>query len=581
VAGTQPSFLNQLMLIWSRLQATQRATILLFTVLALAGLGSLVFYMNRVEYVVLYRDLNREDAQSIAAKLRELNRDFRASPDGTMIEVGGTVTDVDKLRLEIAGAGLARSGRVGYEIFDKTQFGMTDFTEQVNYKRALEGELSRTIGSLSEITEARVHLVMPKDSLFEDKKEEAKGSVFVRLKRGKELSKSSIAGIVNLVAGAVQGLRTYNVSVVDEGGNVLSRLPSGDTARSDFESGIQAQIEKDLVSKVTSMLEPVVGKGKVHANASVDLDVNSSEQTEETFNPTPPPVILSHQKSEERIGGATTPSGVPGTRSNQGGTVPQTVAGAPDRSRQSEVTNYEVSKLWRHTVQPKGAIRRLSMAVLLDHKTVYSKAADGQQVAALQPHAKEELDQYRQLVLAAIGFNETRGDTVTLENIPFFSEPNVPEDQTPLPWYVNWQGYLLPAMKYAAFLALFLLAYLLVLRPVRKRIFQIIAASPVLPAGQPRQLGEGAGKAGVAARGGQALSAASTPGAAGALMGGMPAGGNSLDAEIEQELLNQAEMAGVGTRKYDILKRKVVEHVNANPEQVSQLTRTWIQEKSQ
>ena len=307
MAGTQPSFLNQLMLIWSRLQATQRATILLFTVLALAGLGSLVFYMNRVEYVVLYRDLNREDAQAIAAKLQELKKDFQVSPDGTMIEVGGTATDVDKLRLEIAGAGLARSGRVGYEIFDKNQFGMTDFTEQVNYKRALEGELSRTISSLSEITEARVHLVLPKDSLFEDKKEEAKASVFVRLKRGKELSKSSIAGIVNLVAGAVQGLRTYNVSVVDEEGRVLSRLPSGDTARSDFESGIQAQIEKDLVSKVTSMLEPVVGKGKVHANASVDLDVNSSEQTEETFNPTPPPVILSQQKSEERIGGTTTP----------------------------------------------------------------------------------------------------------------------------------------------------------------------------------------------------------------------------------------------------------------------------------
>jgi flagellar M-ring protein FliF len=580
VASTQPSFLNQLLLIWSRLQATQRATILLFTFLAMAGLGSLIFYMNRVEYVVLYRDLNREDAQAIAARLRELKKDFQTSPDGTMIEVGGTATDVDKLRLEIAGAGLARSGRVGYEIFDKNQFGMTDFTEQVNYKRALEGELSRTISSLSEITEARVHLVMPKDSLFEDKKEDAKGSVFVRLKRGKELSKSSISGIVNLVAGAVQGLRTYNVSVVDEEGRVLSSLSSGDPARSDYESGIQAQIEKDLVSKVTSMLEPVVGKGKVHANASVDLDVNSSEQTEETFNPTPPPVILSHQKSEEKISGTSTPSGVPGTRSNQGGTVPQIVAGAPDRSRQSEVTNYEVSKLWRHTVQPKGAIRRLSMAVLLDHITVYNKAADGQQAASLKQHTPEDLNRYRQLVQAAIGFNETRGDTLTLENMQFFSEPSVADDQTPLPWYVKWQGYLLPAMKYAAFLALFLLAYLLVFRPVRKRIFQIIATSPMLPAGQPRQLGEGAGKTGAAAHGGQALPAASLPGAAGALMGGMPAAGSPLDAEIEQELRNQEEMVGAGMRKYDILKRKVVEHVNSNPEQVSQLIRTWIHEKS-
>jgi len=581
VAGNQPGFLTQLMLIWSRLQATQRATILLFTILTLAGLGFLVFYMNRVEYVVLYRDLNREDAQAIAARLQELKKDFHVSPDGTMIEVGGTATDVDKLRLEIAGSGLARSGRVGYEIFDKNQFGMTDFTEQVNYKRALEGELSRTIGSLSEISEARVHLVLPKDSLFEENREEAKGSVFVRLKQGKELPKSSIAGIVNLVAGAVQGLRTYNVSVVDAEGHVLSRLPSEDAARSDFESGIQAQIEKDLVSKVTSMLEPVVGKDKVHANASVDLDVNSSEQTEETINPNPPPVILSQQKSEERIGGTTSPSGVPGTRSNMGGTTPQILAGAPDRSRNSEVTNYEISKLWRHTVQPKGAIRRISLAVLLDHKTVYSKAADGQPVTALQAYAPEELNRYRQLVMAAIGFNEARGDTVTLENIPFFSEPSVPEDRTPLPWYVRWQGYLLPAMKYAAFLALFLLAYLLLFRPVRKRILQSIAAAPpMLPAGQRKQLGEGAAKGEASALSSRSLAEAALPGAAGALAGETPAIGGSLEDESDQDFLNQAEAAGVGVRKYDILKKKALDHVKKNPEQVSQLIRTWIHEKS-
>jgi flagellar M-ring protein FliF len=141
--------LNQLAVIWSRLQATQRATIVMSTVLVLAGLGAMVFFMNRVEYVVLYRDLNQEDAQAIAAKLKELKRDYQVSADQSVIEEVGAAADVNKLRLDIAGAGLARSGRVGYEIFDKNQFGMTDFTEQVNYKRALEGELGRTISSLS------------------------------------------------------------------------------------------------------------------------------------------------------------------------------------------------------------------------------------------------------------------------------------------------------------------------------------------------------------------------------------------------------------------------------------------------
>jgi flagellar biosynthesis/type III secretory pathway M-ring protein FliF/YscJ len=341
-------------------------------------------------------------------------------------------------------------------------------------------------------------------------------------------------------------------------------------------------MEKELISKVTSILEPVAGSGKVHANASVDVDFNSSEQTEETYNPTPPPVISSQQKSEERVGSTGTPSGIPGTRSNQGDAAAQPAAGAPDRSRQNEVTNYEVSKLVRHTVQPKGSVQRLSVAVLLDHKSVYSKGADGKQVVSFQPRPKEELDVCRQLVLAAIGFNETRGDTVTLENIPFFSAPAAEEDRTPVPWYIKWQGYLLPGMKYLAFIVLFLLAYFLLVRPVRRRIFQSIGVAPApraLPAGNARQLGEGGSKTGAAAAQGiPALAAGPQAQSVNALTSGNR--GTALDADIEQELLNQAQMAGAGTRKYDILKQKVVEHVTNDPEQVSQLIRAWMNEKS-
>jgi len=577
VPGTQPSFLNQITTIWSRLQPMQRVTLLLITMGVLAGLGSLVFFMNRVDYVSFYRDLNPEDAQAIAARLKELKQDFRVSADGSSIEVRESQAEVDKLRLEMAGSGLARSGRIGYEIFDKNQLFMTDFTEQVNLKRALEGELSRTISSLAEISEARVHLVLPKESLFDDKKEEAKASVFVRLKKDRELARSNIAGIVNLVAGAVQGLKTYNVSVVDEQARVLSRLPAGDGIQADYESGAQAQIEKELVAKVTSILEPVAGKGKVHANASVEVDFNSSEQTEETFNPTPPPVITSQQKTEERVEGANTPAGVPGTRSNQGADAVQSGPAAPGRTRQSEATDYEVSKFWRHTIQPKGAIRRISVAVLLDHKTVYGKASDGKPAASFQPRSSEELDSYRQLVLAAIGYNEERGDTVTLENIPFFSEPAMEEDLAPLPWYVKWQPYLIPGMKYTAFIVLFLLAYLLFVRPVRKRIFQSIsAAAPALPAGQARQLGDGTAKSLPGIPGDKGLANA---GAAGALTSGAQAAGTALDTDLESMLMKDAGLNEPGLRKYDILKKKVVEHAGKDPEQMSQLIRAWIHEK--
>ena len=572
--GAKPNFLNQLVTVWSRLQATQRITIVLTTVLVLAGLGTLVFFMNRVEYVVLYRDLNPEDAQAIEAKLKELKKEYQTSPDRSTIEVAGSAAEVDKLRLDIAGTGLARSGRVGYEIFDKTSFGMTDFTEQVNYKRALEGELGRTIGILSEVSESRVHLVLPKDSLFAEKKEEAKASVFVRLRKGQELSKSSIAGIVNLVAGAVQGLSTSNVSVVDAEGRVLSRLSSGDGARSDVESGMQAQVEKEIVGKVISILEPVVGKGKVHANASVDIDFNSSEQTEETYKPDPPPAVISQHKTEERLGGSSLASGVPGTRGNDGSEAPGTAAGAPNRSRQSELTNYEVSKLYRHTIQPKGSIQRISLAVLLDNNTLYKKGSDGKTVASSAQRTQKELDTCRTLVLAAVGYNESRGDTVTLENIPFFSEPGIEEERTPLPWYVTWQQYLIPAMKYSAFLLLFLMAYLLLVRPVRKRILQSISATQsALATGAQTAARVGAGAAQP-----QALQAGA--GAHAAALSAPRSPGVSALPEIEEELMRESEALGAGTRRYDVLKKRILEHATNEPEQASQLVRAWIREKS-
>jgi flagellar M-ring protein FliF len=582
VAGTKPSFLKQLNVIWNRLQPGQRATIVLFAVIGLAGLAALSYFMNQVDYVVGWRDLNPEDTLAIATKLKELNKKYHVSKDQTTIEVAGSTEEIDNLRIEIAASGLQRSGRIGYEIFDKNQFGMTDFTEQVNYKRALEGELGRTISSLNEVSDARVLLVLPKDSLFDEKKEEAKASVFVRLKNGRELSKSSIAGIVNLVAGAVAGLPTRNISVVDSEGRALSRVASGDGLRADVENGAQAQIEKDIVAKITGMLEPVVGKGKVHANASVELNFNSAEQTEETYNPTPPPVVLSQQKSEERVGGGAGAIGVPGTRSNDGSTAPMAAGANPDRMRQSELTNYEISKMMRHTILPKGEIKRMSVAVLIDHKTESKKGADGKSVVSFAPRSQEELNRYRTLVQTTIGYNETRGDAVTLENIQFFTEPALETDTTPLPWYVTYQGYLVMAMKYTAFLALFLLGYFLLVRPIRKKVFQSISSvAPALSQGPggAKQLGDGKGKA-------QALPAGNAASAAQGGAPALPAPQNApfipstLEYDIEQEMLREAEAAGAGTKKYEVLKRKVIEHANKDPEQVSQLVRSWIHEQA-
>lgn len=586
----RPAFVNQLHEMWSRLEKSQRFTLVLLGVLVFGALAAFVYFMNRVEYEVLYRDLNPEDAQAIASKLKDEKKDYIVQ--GTSILVKAAKTEVDKMRLEIAGSGLARSGKVGYEIFDKNQFGMTDFTEQVNLQRALEGELSRTISSLSEVSNARVHLVLPKDSLFEEKKEEAKASVVVALKRNAELSKSGVAGIKGLVAGAVPGLQTYNISIVDDDGRLLSQsIGSGDTGRGEAESSIREQIEKEMVAKVISILEPSVGKGKVSANASVDVDFNSTEQTEETYNPTPQ-AVLSQQKSEERSGAGASASGVPGTQSNLASSNPQNPASNPERSKQSEVTNYEVSKTVRHTVQPKGSIRRLSVAVILDHKTVYTKDRDGKVVSSSQPRSKEELDAYRELVLAAVGYDQDRGDTVTLENVPFYSENKPEEEKPPLPWHVRWQAYLLPAMKYAAFIILFLLVYLVLFRPIRKRVLQTMPTAALAPAQVPlleAPAGFPSGPAPKALAGAPRLEEVGAPPAAepspllplveetAAREGIFDL--DAIDDKIERDFMKEATMVDLGSRKYAILKKKLMDRAKKEPEMISQLIRTWIQEK--
>ena len=566
---------------------TQRLTILLSAVLGLALVGSIVYYMNRVEYEVLYRDLNSEDAQAIAAKLKEEKQDYIVQ--GTSILVAAPKTEIDKLRLDIAGSGLARSGRVGYEIFDKSQFGMTDFTEQVNLQRALEGELSRTISNLSEIAHARVHIVLPKDSVFTEEKEEAKASVVVGLKHGAELSKSGVAGIKGVVAGAVPGLHTRNVSIVDEEGRLLSQsMESTDAAQADVESGIREQYEKEMAGKVVSILEPLVGKGKVHANASIDLDFNSTEQMEETYNPNPQ-IVLSQQKSEERTGGMPASAGIPGTQSNTGLASPQNAGHTPEHVRSSETTNYEVNKLVRHTVQPKGTVRRLSVAVILDHRTIYGKAKDGKPTSYPEPRSAREIQAYRELVLAAVGFNEQRGDVVTIENVPFYSETKPDEAPPSVSWYSRWhsQPYLLPAMKYGFLILLFFLAYFFLLRPMHKRVYQAISVAALGP-GEPAvrtMKPESAPRALPGAKAPEVLAApaatvASLPPAESHVQDEVFATGLSSDEQIERELIREANAVESGGKKTAAMKKKLQDKAKSDPEMVSLLIRSLLREKA-
>ncbi len=586
--GDRPNYINQLSEMWSRLQSTQRLTVLGFGLLGLTFIGALVYFVNRVEYEPLYHDLNREDAKAIADYLKKNKIEYDV--DGSTILVAAPENKVDKLKLDIAASGLAGSGRVGYELFDKNQFGMTDFTEQLNYKRALEGELARTIGSLSEITQAHVYIVMPKDSVFEENKEDAKASAVLNLKKGQELSKESINGIKNLIAGAVQGLHSYNVSIIDEAGRLLSQsVESGDAARSEMESGLREQLEKEMAGKVLSILEPMVGKGKVHAKTSIDLDFSTTEQTEETYN-TDPPIVRSQQKSEERQGGAAVPAGVPGIQSNLAPQAPASGMSIPEHSRSSEVTNYEANKLVRHTFQPKGTvIRRLSVAVTLDHKTIYKKSKDGKPVPSAEPLSQKDLDSYRDLVLAAVGYDEERGDVVTIKNIPFYSETKPDEPQSAVPVYVKYREYFAPGAKYLSIIVIFIIVYIIFIRPIRKKVFQTMSMAAIGPAGEAGELQlplEGAAAALPGARHAEELGSAESAQSAAALPGSESGASdeilslNASDEQIERELMKEANMIDLGGRKYAAMKKKLMDKAKKDPEMVSQLLRSLLREKA-
>src|SRR5579884_2284024 len=292
--------MEQLKKLFKSLSVGQRFSILFFAVLFTSGVTWFTRYQHEASFRPLFSSLSSEDASGIVQKLKEKGIDYRISENGTMVSV--PEAKVAELRLEMAGAGLPKTGRIGFEIFDKTNFGITDFAEHVNYRRAVEGELERSIMAISEVQQARVHVTLPKDSVFTDAREPAKASVLLGLRPGSRLSTPNVIAISNLVSSAVEGLSPESVSVVDMRGNLLSR-PRRDT----IADGVQVTeaaldyrqaIEHDLAAKINNTLEPLVGADKFRTGVSAEVDMTSGEQSEETFDPSHS-VMVSSQKTED------------------------------------------------------------------------------------------------------------------------------------------------------------------------------------------------------------------------------------------------------------------------------------------
>jgi flagellar M-ring protein FliF len=513
--------------------------------------GGSAYWLNRPDYTLLFADMEPEAASDVIARLKSQKVSFELDPGGRSIRV--PASQVDELRLEFASQGLPSSGRIGFEIFDRTAFGATEFLEQVNYRRALEGEIARTIGTLSEVAGARVHIAMSRSSLFATREQPAKASVVLKLRSNRPLAASTAAGISNLVAASVEGLRPESVVILDTAGRPLVQpAPDESEPLGPAQMDRQQRIEKDLTTKVLALLEPVVGAG-VRVNVSARLDPRSEEQTEETWDPSAP-AIRSRQVSGDAASLAAA-SGIAGARGNLPGptaadgastetpapaTAPATVA-----SRGSETVNYELSKVVRHTIRPRGDVERLSVAVTLDHETVVTRKEDGTMDRTTRPRAPEDLQKIHGLVAAAVGLDAERGDQLTVENVPF-EEPPAAEVVEPGIWD-RVGGPVLDGLRVVGIVAMGLFAFLFFVRPLMRRA-----------TGDVRML----------------------PGAAGgaALPAGMPRTVADLEGEIEAQLdAAAAEKAGE-RRKLPVLTRRVSTLTQKEPEHAARLIRMWMGE---
>jgi flagellar M-ring protein FliF len=380
-------------------------TILLVAALVAAGIYGFTQYQREAGFRPLYTTLAPEDAAPVVQRLKESGVPYRISANGAVISV--PEERVAELRLDMAGAGLPKSGRIGFEIFDKTNLGMTDFAEHVNYRRALEGELERSVMALTEVEQARVHISFPQESVFQEARQPAKASVLLRLRGGAQLPESAIPAITHLISSAVEGLAPDAVSVLDMRGKLLSRAKQ---ASADAGSGsgtseaaldYRHSVEQDLTTKLNATLEPLVGAGRFRAAVSADTDLTSGEQSEEHFDPTQS-VMVSSQKTEDISSPARTAGGIPGTASNLPDPTPPAISVSAGSSRKTENVNYQSSRTVKRTVLPQGGIKRLSVSVLIDHE-VHFEGAGAQAKRVLTAPPPERIKVIHDLAAAAVG----------------------------------------------------------------------------------------------------------------------------------------------------------------------------------
>ncbi|RMH05415.1 MAG: flagellar M-ring protein FliF [Nitrospirae bacterium] len=457
---------------FQRLSMAQRIGLFTLLAFAIAAIPVLFFLGQEPEMSVLFSNLEEGDVQAIVTRLEAQQIPYAIAGGGNTILV--PQERVHRLRIQMASEGLPETSGVGFEIFDRTNLGIGEFAQKVNYRRALQGELARTISQMPGVQRARVHVVIPERRLFSSEREPARAAVVISPKRGVTLQPSQVEGIVHLVASSVEGLDPKNVTVVDHHGQVLTRPEQeGQVELTGSQLEIQRALETDLERRVQTMLDHVLGPNKSIVRVSATMNFRQVEVTKEVFDPEGQ-VVRSEQRSQEKVMGEESPGGVPGARSNVPNEEPPAAGtNTKEAKRKTETINYEVNRTVSKIVEPSGTIGRLSVSVLVDglYQTTVDKDT-GETVRQYVPRSEEELAKLRESVKTAVGFSAERGDQIEVVNYQFeATPPEVAEADTmgTLQELVTmWGGYLKPVV----FFLLGVLIVVFVIRPLVKTVVE-------------------------------------------------------------------------------------------------------------
>lgn len=497
---------------FTRTAGGRKIMLMLGAAAVIAIMAAVWLWGQQPSYRVLFANFSDRDGGAIVAELEKMNIPYKyAEGGGALLVPADRVHDA---RLKLAAQGLPKGGNVGFELMENQKLGASQFLEQVNFQRAMEGELARSIESLSAVQAARVHLAMPKDSVFVSEQKQPTASVLLNLHPGRVLDAQQVSAIVHLVASSVPELSPKNVTIVDQNGNLLS-----DTTRTASANGMDpSQIkyvqdyQQNVAKRIESIISPIVGAENVRAEATADMDFSRSEQAVESYKPnqTPDAMAIRSQQTSESQNGSASPAGVPGALTNQPpapATAPITVPGqktpAPavpatpaTNTRKDSTVNYEVDKTIQYVQKAGGGLKRLSVAVVVNYRKTVGK--DGK--VTMKPLSPAEITQITNLVKEAMGYNQERGDTLNVVNSSFASQP--PEIIPDVPLWKQPQtiDMALQAGKYMLMAVALLLLYLRMLKPMLKKI----AEAPALPApGHDAHLHHGGGSGDMMALPGQ------------------------------------------------------------------------------